>query len=108
MSRFLSPAFAAADPAAAASVRAALLATPVNGYAGAGAAIRDMDLIERIDAIALPTLIVAGTRDISTPYEGYGDRILDRLPRATVVHVETAHLAPVEAPIDVAGALARF
>lgn len=108
MSRFLSPAFAAADPAAAASVRAALLATSDNGYAGSGAAIRDMNLIDGIGAIAMPTLIVAGTRDISTPFAGHGDRILERVSTASVVQVDAAHLAPVEAPADVAAAICRF
>lgn len=108
MSRFLSPSFTAAQPAVAATVRAGLLAMDDAGYAGAGAAIRDMALIDRLPSLAVPTLVVAGERDTSTPFAGHGSRIVDGVPGAQATHVAAAHLAPIEAPAEVAAVIRRF
>lgn len=108
MERFLSAAFSAANPAIVASIRAGLLATPREGYAGAGAAIRDMALLDRLIAVAAPTLVVAGTRDASTPFAGHGDRIAAAIPGATVATIDAGHLAPVEDPGATTATLVRF
>ena len=108
MGRFLSPSFTAAEPAVAETVRAGLLAMNATGYAGAGAAIRDMALIERLPSLAVPTLVVAGERDTSTPFAGHGSRIVDAIPGAQATQVAAAHLAPIEAPAEVATAIRRF
>lgn len=105
MGRFLSD---AAEPAIYETVRRQLLTMDAQGYAGCGAAIRDMDLAERIGAIAAPTLVVAGTRDTSTPFEGHGEHLVARIPGAAHVALEAAHLAPLEAPQALAAALASF
>ncbi|HEX7389264.1 MAG TPA: 3-oxoadipate enol-lactonase [Acidiphilium sp.] len=108
MGRYLSPGFATAHPGIAASIRNTLLSTPADGYAGAGAAIRDMDLIGRLPDIAVPTLVVAGDRDVSTPFAGHGERIAAAIPGARVLHLDAAHLAPVEAPEALAAGLRDF
>ena len=108
MGRFLSPGFVRAHPAAAASVRRGLVAMADDGYAGAGAAIRDMDLIGRLPGLALPVLVIAGDRDLSTPFAGHGERIAAAIPQARVAHLDAAHLAPIEAPAGVATLLADF
>jgi len=105
MGRFLSD---AAEPAIYEAVRRQLLAMDAQGYAGCGAAIRDMDLADRIGAIACPTLIVTGTRDTSTPYAGHGEHLIARIPGAAHVALEAAHLAPLEAPEALAGAITSF
>lgn len=105
MGRFLSPAFIAERPEIAASVRRALLTMDPNGYAGAGAAIRDMALVDRLDAIAVPTMVVTGTRDSSTPLEGHGAILGSRIADARMIVLDSAHLAPIEAPEALAGAL---
>ncbi|GGC47103.1 bifunctional 3-oxoadipate enol-lactonase/4-carboxymuconolactone decarboxylase PcaDC [Chelatococcus reniformis] len=107
MGRFLAPGFVRAHPDIAAGFRAGLLAMAPAGYIGAGAAIRDMQLIDRISAIAAPCVVVAGDRDISTPFAGHGDRIAAVIPGAEVAHLDAAHLAPVEAPAELAAALRR-
>jgi len=43
--------------------------SPVEGYVGTCAALRDADLREGVGAITLPTLAVAGEDDLSTPPE---------------------------------------
>lgn len=105
MGRFLSD---AAEPALYEAVRRQLIAMDPQGYAGCGAAIRDMDLAERIGGIACPTLVVTGTRDSSTPFEGHGEHLLARIPGATHLSLEAAHLAPLEAPEAVARAIVSF
>ena len=108
MGRFLSPGFTATHRDVAASLRRGLIAMPDDGYAGAGAAIRDMALLDRLPGLALPVLIVAGERDTSTPYVGHGEWIAAAIPHVRVVHLDAAHLAPVEAPAALAAQLIAF
>lgn len=105
MGRFLSD---AAEPALVESVRRQLVAMDAQGYAGCGAAIRDMDLAGRIADIACPTLVVTGTRDTSTPLEGHGEHLLAHIPGAAHCSLDAAHLAPLEAPAALARALTAF
>lgn len=105
MGRFLSD---AAAPAIFESVRRQLLAMEAEGYAGCGAAIRDMDLARRIAGIACPALVITGTRDTSTPLAGHGEHLLAHIPGAEHRSLEAAHLAPLEAPEALAGALLSF
>jgi 3-oxoadipate enol-lactonase/4-carboxymuconolactone decarboxylase len=108
MGRFLSPKFMQAHPEITESVRRGLLATPDAGYAGAGAAIRDMALLERLPTLHQQVLVVAGKRDTSTPFAGHGEHLAAMIPSARVVFLDAAHLAPLEAPAAVAGALREF
>lgn len=105
MGRFLSD---AAEPALFDSVHRQLLAMDPQGYAGCGAAIRDMDLADRISGIAAPTLVVTGTRDTSTPFEGHGEHLVARIHGAAHVSLKAAHLAPLEAPEALARVLISF
>lgn len=105
MGRFLSPGFADSNPGVFETVRRQLIAMDPHGYAGCGAAIRDMDLAERISGIVCPVLVVTGVRDTSTPYNGHGDHLVATIPGATHVALDVAHLAPLEAPAAVAAAL---
>lgn len=106
--RFLSPGFAKAHPEIAETLRAGIAAQSDDGYAGAGAAVRDMDLTGRLSAISMPTLVVTGDADISTPLDGHGDRLIAGLPDARHVTLASAHLAPIEAPAALASALRHF
>lgn len=108
MSRFLSRGFGETRPDVAASVRRGLLSMSAVGYAGCAAAIRDMQLASRLDAIAVPTLAVTGTLDTSTPMEPHGAALLAAIRRARHVALEAAHLAPLEAPASLAAALIDF
>ncbi|PNU03189.1 3-oxoadipate enol-lactonase [Novosphingobium guangzhouense] len=105
MGRFLSD---AAEPAIYEAVRRQLLSMDAQGYAGCGAAIRDMTLETRIGAIAAPTLVVTGTQDTSTPLAGHGEHLLASIPGATHLSLQAAHLAPLEAPADLAAGMIAF
>lgn len=108
MSRFLSPAFVQSEPGVAARLADGLRGMADAGYAGCAAAIRDMDIYWRLGTLRLPTLVIAGDRDTSTPFETHGAHIVEAIPdaRSTILHA--AHLAPLEAPADLAAAITGF
>ncbi|WP_298397697.1 3-oxoadipate enol-lactonase [Sphingobium sp.] len=108
MGRFLSPEYMDAQPAMATTVRRALIGMAAAGYAGCGAAIRDMAIAARLGEIRVPTLVVIGTRDTSTPYEGHGEHLIGGIAGAQHVALEAAHLVPIEAPELLASAIANF
>ena len=87
---------------------AQLLAVSADGYAGCCAAIRDMALLPRLSKIAVPSLVIAGTSDVSTPFAGHGDRIAAAIPGAQTAMLDTAHLAAVEAPAAFTAAIRDF
>lgn len=108
LGRFFSDAFRAQRPDAVETVRAGLLATRPEGYSGCGAAIRDMDLLGRLPGIAAPTLVIGGRKDLSTPFDGHGDRIAAAIPGARTALLDAAHLPCLEAPSAFAGAVRGF
>lgn len=108
MGRFFSDAFRAQRPEVVETVRAGMLAQSVDGYAGCGAAIRDIALLERLSAIVAPTLVVTGAKDLATPYEGHGERIVAAVAGARHVEIGGAHLPSLEAPTALAGAVRDF
>ncbi|MTW16409.1 3-oxoadipate enol-lactonase [Rhodoplanes serenus] len=83
------------EPDAVARIRAAFLATPVDGYIACGEAVRDMDQRDLLARIAVPTLVVAGRYDQSTPIEA-AEFIRRNVPGAQLTILEAAHLSNIE------------
>ncbi|MEH0194280.1 3-oxoadipate enol-lactonase [Caulobacter sp. CCNWLY153] len=108
LGRFFSEDFRAKHPEAVETVRSGLLSSSAEGYAACGAAIRDMNLLDRLSGILVPTLVIGGAKDVSTPFEGHGDRIAAAIPGAATARLETAHLPSIEAPAAFAGAVRAF
>lgn len=108
MGRFFSDAFRAQHPEVVETVRAGMLAQSVEGYAGCGAAIRDMALLNQLPAIAAPSLVVTGAKDLATPYAGHGEKIVAAVPGARHIEIGGAHLPSLEAPTALAGAARDF
>jgi 3-oxoadipate enol-lactonase/4-carboxymuconolactone decarboxylase len=108
MERFFSERFRRREPGVVATIRAGLLVMSADGYTGCCAAIRDMALAGRLGGIAAPTLVIAGDRDISTPFEGHGDRLAAAIPGAEVARLDTAHLPCLEAPAAFSAAVEAF
>lgn len=106
--RFFSKEFSAAHPDVVSRVRASLIAMSAAGYAGAGAAIRDMNLLDRLSALQLPTLLVVGENDLSTPYIGHGEVLESSLRAPTLVTLPCGHLAPLEVPHELVDAIINF
>ncbi len=105
VARWFTDDFAAREPETVAHWRGVLTGTSLEGYAGCCAAIRDVDLRDRLAAIAAPTLIVAGLQDLATPVE-HQATLAARIPAARLTVLDgAAHLAAVEQGPAVAGAL---
>ena len=108
MERFFSPrVLASANPQVATSRTALLAANPV-GYAGCCAAIRDMDQRPLLGRIGVPTLVIGGSLDAATPWEGHGDLLAATISGARSVVLEAAHLSNIELPSAFANALFDF
>jgi 3-oxoadipate enol-lactonase/4-carboxymuconolactone decarboxylase len=90
------------------SVRRTLLATNPLGYAGCCAAIRDMDNRGLLAEIRVPTLVLGGDRDISTPWAGNGDVIAESVAHAKTLQLPAAHLSNIERPHSFSAALLDF
>ncbi|MEC3976275.1 3-oxoadipate enol-lactonase [Amycolatopsis sp. H20-H5] len=98
VSRWLTPAFASANPGRMAFLRDMITATPDDGYAACCGAIERMDLLPRLPEIAAPTLVIAGSEDASTP-PGHGGLIAGAVPGARLEIVEgVAHLGSFQRP----------
>ncbi len=108
LQRFFSPATIAQEDPAASTTRATLLGTKPEGYAGCCSAIRDMDHTGELHGISVPTLVICGERDISTPWAGHGDLLAQGIPGARAVHLPAAHLSNLEAPRSFTAALLDF
>lgn len=108
MGRFFSDAFRAQHPEVVETVSAGMLAQSVDGYSGCGAAIRDMALLNQLPSIVVPTLVITGSKDLATPYEGHGDRIVAAVAGARHVEISGAHLPSLEAPTALAGSVRDF
>jgi 3-oxoadipate enol-lactonase/4-carboxymuconolactone decarboxylase len=108
LGRFFSPERVAANPPVVAGVRRVLMATAPIGYAGCCAAVRDMDQQPLLASIHAPTLIIAGDRDVSTPWQGHGEILARDIAGSRVEHLPTAHLSNLEAPRSFTALLQGF
>jgi 3-oxoadipate enol-lactonase / 4-carboxymuconolactone decarboxylase len=108
MERYFSPRVRASPNPQVATTRAALLAANPVGYAGCCAAIRDMDQRPMLSRIGVPTLVIGGTLDAATPWEGHGDLLTASIPDARSMVFEAAHLSNVELPSAFTNALFDF
>jgi 3-oxoadipate enol-lactonase len=99
--RWFTPAFRSENPATVEKMATTLRETDPEGYAGCCAAIRDMDLRDRLPSIEAPTLVVSGAEDPATPPE-HGRLIRDAIPGARFEVVPgAAHIANVERPEEI-------
>ena len=108
MQRFFCERFRKTHPEIVEPIRTAFLAANSKGYAGCCAAIRDMALLSALPQIRVPTLVIAGTRDVTTPFEGHGNAIAKAIPGVQATLIDAAHLACLEAPSAFASAVAKF
>jgi 3-oxoadipate enol-lactonase len=94
--RWFTPEFSQEDPETVARFRALLATTPPEGYARCCEAVGSWDARDRLSAIAVPTLVVAGKDDPAMPVE-HAELIASRTPGARLQVLErAAHLANVE------------
>lgn len=108
MQRFFSPETLASRDFRANAVRSVLLGTDPVGYAGCCAALRDFDHRELLRAIRVPTLVIVGDGDVSTPWAGHGEILAREIPGARTIHLAAAHLSNIERPRSFTTALLEF
>ncbi len=96
--RHFSESFMRENPAITDTVFANMAAMNSLGYIGCAAAIRDMEVLDRLPEIAMPAMVIAGEFDMPTPFAGHGDRIAAAIPGASVEFVPAGHLACIEQP----------
>jgi len=106
MERFFSP--ERRTETSAQSTLRVLLGTDPRGYAACSAALRDVDYRDRLGKISVPTLVIGGEKDPSTPWQGNGEVIAREIPRAKAVMLPTAHLSSLEQPRSFTAAVLDF
>ena len=104
---WFTPRFRASSPERVAVVRDMLAETTGSGYAANCAAIRDADLRPGLGDIHVPTLVIAGSHDPSTP-PALGREIVDGVPGAAWVELDAAHLSNIEQAGAFDAAVLRF
>src|SRR5690606_3196879 len=97
MARFFTPDFLDVNNTACQRIRNTLLGISPTGYTGCCAAIRDMDLSGKLSQIAVPTLVITGQLDESTPV-ALGQGIAAAIPDSTLITLRSAHIPCVEVP----------
>ncbi len=108
LGRWFTPPFAQAHPEVIERMRAMLIATPREGYAGCCEAIAAMDLTGDLPSISAPTLVVSAAEDPSIPPE-HGRRIAELIPGARFELVEhAAHIASIEQADEVTALIRGF
>jgi len=108
MQRFFSARTLAEHNPRAESIRRVILGTDPTGYAGCCAAVRDMDNRPLLGKLRMPTLVIVGDQDASTPWEGHGDVLARDIAGAKVVRLPTAHLSNIEKPRSFSMAVLEF
>jgi 3-oxoadipate enol-lactonase len=95
MERWFTAGFRAREAAKVAAVQKLLEGTNPDGYIANCEAVRDFDYRERVDKIAVPTLLIAGSEDTSTP-PADGQFIAQHIAGARFVELNAAHLSNIE------------
>jgi 3-oxoadipate enol-lactonase/4-carboxymuconolactone decarboxylase len=108
MGRFFSPAFLTANSAPVTWARRTLLGNNPAGYAGCCAAIRDMDMRDRLHEIGTPTLIICGTDDVPMPWTGHSEIMANAIAGSVAVRLPAAHISNLERPRAFSAALHAF
>tara|TARA_R110002167_G_scaffold165544_2_gene362484 strand:- start:217 stop:936 length:720 start_codon:yes stop_codon:yes gene_type:complete len=98
MQRWFTPGYLRSDPPAVAPIRAQFLATPAAGFIGCCQALKQLDYLDRLPAVKLPTVIIVGEEDMGTPVAA-SEAMHARIAGSELVVIPSAaHLANVEQP----------
>jgi 3-oxoadipate enol-lactonase len=96
LERWLTPNFRSAHPDEAQKVLAMLEGANPEGYAACCAAVRDMDLRDRLKDIRVPSLIVGGAYDpAASPKDSQA--LASAIPHAAYAELPASHLSNIEA-----------
>lgn len=90
------------------SVRSVFLGTDPAGYAACCAALRDVDYTTQLGKIRVPTLVMGGAGDPSTPWADHGAILAREIPGAKELQLPAAHLSNLGCPRAFTAALLEF
>jgi 3-oxoadipate enol-lactonase len=94
--RWLTAGYRASHAGETTKVQQMLESTDAGGYVATCAAVRDADFREKLHAVQVPTLILAGTHDqATTPADGHF--LESRIRGAKFAELAAAHLSNIEA-----------
>ena len=93
--RWFTSGFRAKEPAKVAAVQKLLEATDLDGYIANCEAVRDFDYRERVEKIAVPTLVIAGSSDVATT-PADAKFLVERIEGARYAELNAAHLSNIE------------
>jgi 3-oxoadipate enol-lactonase len=108
MQRWFTEGFRQTQAATVARWRRRVVSTPVAGYLGACHAVMNLDTTPRLSTLHLPTLVIGGSEDTSTPPD-MSRTMAAAIPGAElVVLTGIAHLGALEQPEAFAALVHRF
>jgi 3-oxoadipate enol-lactonase len=103
--RWITPAFAAANPELVARLEAMIAGVDDEGYASCCEVVAAVDLRADLGRITAPTLVVSGAEDLALP-PSHQQLVADGIAGAELLTVSPgAHLANLERTLEVTGAL---
>jgi len=106
--RYLHADYRAAHPEVVARLRARLLRTDPAAYVACCHAVADVDWLDRLAGIRLPTLVIAGARDVGATPE-MARAIAERVAGAELrVFADASHLSVVEVGDEFHAAVSSF
>ncbi len=108
LQRWFAPGYPEAEPAAFSAYRNMLERTPVDGYCGTCAALRDADHTDFAAGLSMPVLLLVGSHDGSTPPDLVRSTH-ELIPGSRFEIIEGAgHLPCIEKPGETAQLIAQF
>lgn len=108
LTRFLSAGYRSSHPANVQQISDMLMAIEPAGYSAACAALRTADLRAQVPGIHVPTLILAGELDESTPPVQAQELHAAIAGSKLIIFPATAHLSNVERPDEFSACLLEF
>jgi 3-oxoadipate enol-lactonase/4-carboxymuconolactone decarboxylase len=108
MQRFFSPEMLAQAGPYLQSVRSVFLGTDPAGYVSCCAALRDVELTAALGKIHVPTLVIGGDSDPSTPWVEHGAVLAWHIAGAKAILLPAAHLSNLGRPRSFTSALLDF
>jgi 3-oxoadipate enol-lactonase len=108
LERWLSPQFRAAEPGCVEQLEAMFRETPVDGYISCVSALWQLDYLNRLGELRVPTLYVVGAQDPAAPVAAMED-MARRTPGATLAVIDgSAHLPNLDNKTAFNAAIASF
>jgi 3-oxoadipate enol-lactonase len=108
VTRWFTPEFRSRASARVDRFRAMIRSTSTDGYCGCAAALQQVDFADRLHAMSVPTLFIAGSDDQGVPPAVVQD-LHARTPGSRYVEITgAAHITSVEQPTAFADAVTHF